>query len=164
MTIYELQNLFAQYGLYVLAALVFWEYLSLPGVPGGIVLVLMGIMAGLGVFSIETALAGAFFSAMAGSVLIYLIGFIFPKPQMKFYGRRQTMKERFRLVDQYLKRYGKLALFRCRFHPVFRTFISIPAGILRMNFLDYLISSLLGNAIFVTMVVGAAFLITSLIV
>lgn len=164
MTIYELQNLFAQYGIYVLAALVLWNYLSLPVVPGGAVLVLMGVMAGLGIFSLQSGLLAAVLASIIGSLVIYAVGYLFPRPLMKFYSRRKKLDERFRLVDKFMTQHGRMALLRCRLNVTFRTFISIPAGILRMNMLGFLLSTVVGNALFCGAVVGACYLITALLV
>lgn len=164
MTIYELQNILSQYSLFVLAALLFVEYLSLPGFPRGIVLPLMGILSGLGVFGLRQGAIAAFAAATAAALAVYLVGYSFPKPAMRFYSSRQKGVERFQQVEKFLKRYGRLALVRCRFHPVFRTFVSIPAGVLRMNFVGYLASTLVGNALFVALVMGAAHLVTALLV
>lgn len=164
MTIYELQNLFAQYGIYVLAALVLWNYLSLPVVPGTVVLALMGTMAGLGIFSLRDGLLAAVLASVLGSVAVYTVGFLFPRPLMKFYSRRKKLDERFRLVDKYMKQHGRLSLLRCRLKFAFRTFISIPAGILRMNAAGFLLSTAVGNSLFCGIVVGGFYLLTVLLV
>jgi len=164
MTVYEIQNILSQYGLYVLAALVFVEYLSFPGMPRGIVLPVMGFVSRLGVFSFEQAFLGALIAAMAASLLIYIIGYALPQPAMKFYSRREKYADRFREVEKFMKKYGKLALFRSRLNRTYRTFISIPAGILHMNILGYFISSLLGNALFIGVSVGVVNLVAMLIV
>ncbi len=164
MTIYELQNILAHYGLYVLAVLLFIEYLSLPGFPRGIVLPLMGVLSRMGVFGFWQGAAAAFGAATAAALVVYLIGYSFPQPAMGFYSRRQKGVERFQQVEKFLKRYGKLALVRSRFHPVFRTFVSIPAGVLRMNFVGFLFSTLVGNGLFVLFVMGLANVATMLVV
>ena len=163
MTIYELQNLFAQYGIYVLAALVLWNYLSLPVVPGGAVLVLMGVMAGLGIFSLQSGLLASVLASVIGSLVIYAVGYLFPRPLMKFYSRRKKGADRFQTVEKIMKRYGKLALLRCRIYSPYRTFISIPAGILRMNFFGYFFSTLVGNGLHILAVAGFFNLLTMLI-
>lgn len=164
MTVYEIQNILSQYGLYVLAALVFVEYLSFPGMPRGIVLPVMGFVSRLGVFSFEYAFISALAAAMAASLLIYLIGYALPEPAMKFYSRREKYADRFREVEKFMKKYGRLALLRSRLTRTYRTFISIPAGILRMNFLGYFVSSLIGNALFIVASIGVVNLLTMFIV
>ena len=164
MTVYELQNILSQYGLYVLAGLVFVEYLSFPGIPRGIVLPVMGFMSRLGVFSFEYGFIGALSAAMAASLLVYLLGYVMPNPAMKFYSRREKYADRFREVEKFMKKYRKLALLRSRFTRTYRTFISIPAGILRMNFLGYFVSSLLGNALFILFCMGTVNILTMFVV
>ncbi len=164
MTIYELQNILSQYGLYVLAGLVFIEYLSFPGFPRGVVLPLMGILSRMGIFSFEYGLIAAAAASVAACLIIYFIGYAFPRPCMKFYSRRKKGAERFQAMEKFMKRYGRMALLRSRIYSVFRTFVSIPAGILRMNFWGYLISTLIGNGLHIFAAMGIANLVTMLII
>jgi len=163
MTIYELQNILSQYALYVMAALVFIEYLSFPGLPRGIVIPLFGIMSRMGIFSFEYGFIAAAAASVAASLVIYIIGYTFPKPCMKFYSRRQKGVERFQTVEKMMKRYGNFMILRCRVFSAFRTFVSIPAGILRMNVVLYFFSTLLGNALHVFISMLAANLLATLI-
>ena len=154
MTIYELQNILSQYGLYVLVGLVFVEYLSIPRFPRGIALPLVGVFTRMGIFSIEYGVVGALAGSLAASLLVYALGYLFPEPAMRFYSGRQKGVERFQNVEKMMKRYGKLTLLRCRLYSVYRTFVSIPAGILRMNFWGYLFSTLVGNGLHILAVAG----------
>ena len=163
MTIYELQNILSQYGLYVLVGLVFIEYLSIPGFPRGVAVPLVGILSRMGVFSPEYGFIGALAAALVASLLVYALGYGFPYPAMRFYSRRKKGAGRFQTVEKIMKRYGKLALLRCRIYSPYRTFISIPAGILRMNFLGYFFSTLVGNGLHILAVAGFFNLLTMLI-
>ena len=147
MTIYELQNILSQYGLYVLVGLVFVEYLSVPKFPRGIALPFIGALS----------------ASVIASLLVYALGYLLPQPAMRFYSSRQKGIERFQNVEKMMKRYGKLTLLRCRLYSVYRTFVSIPAGILRMNFWGYLLSTIVGNGLHVAAVVGFFNLLTMLV-
>ena len=114
MTIYELQNILSQYGLYVLVGLVFVEYLSVPKFPRGIALPLVGVFARMGIFSLKHGFIGALSASIAASLLVYALGYLLPQPAMRFYSSRQKGIERFQNVEKMMKRYGKLTLVRCR--------------------------------------------------
>ena len=121
-------------------------------------------MSRLGVFSFEYGFICALVAAMTASLLVYLLGYVMPNPAMKFYSRREKYADRFREVEKFMKKNRRLALLRSRFTRTYRTFISIPAGILRMNFLGYLVSSLLGNALFILFCMGAVNILTMFMV
>lgn len=163
MTIYELQNILSQYGLYVLVGLVFVEYLSVPKFPRGIALPLVGVFARMGIFSLKYGFIGALSASVIASLLVYALGYLLPQPAMRFYSSRQKGIERFQNVEKMMKRYGRLTLLRCRLYSVYRTFVSIPAGILRMNFWGYLLSTIVGNGLHVAAVVGFFNLLTMLV-
>ena len=163
MTIYELQNILSQYSLYVLVGLVFVEYLSIPRFPRGVVLPFFGVLSRMGIFSLEYGFIGALAASVVASLVVYGLGYLFPEPAMRFYSGRQKGVERFQTVEKLMKRYGKLALLRCRIRSPYRTFVSIPAGILRMNFWGYLISTLVGNGLHILAVVGLFNLLAMLI-
>ena len=50
-------------------------------------------------------------------------------------------------ANDWFKKYGAWAVFLCRFVPVLRVLITIPAGINRMNVVQFTILSLLGTTI-----------------
>ena len=84
---------------------------------------------------------------------------------MLYYISRLVSEERlYRFVDKYgkwiklkgkdvarandwFKKYGAIAVFICRFIPVLRVQITIPAGINRMNVMLFAILSLIGTTI-----------------
>jgi len=49
------------------------------------------------------------------------------------------------LADTFFNKYGSAAIFFSRLLPVVRTFISLPAGIARMNFPKFVVYSFLGS-------------------
>src|SRR5262249_43740601 len=48
------------------------------------------------------------------------------------------------LTTDWFKRWGSITVFLCRFVPVIRHFISIPAGMARMNLLKFSIYTTIG--------------------
>jgi len=164
MTVYDLQNLFSQYGIIILSLLVFVEYLSIPGYPGGAVLPLMGVMAQFGVFPFWKGYLAALVAAVASFTVVYWVGYLFNKPVTDFFSRRKKTTVYFQRIDGYLQRFGNSTLFFSRLMPVIRSFISIPAGVLKMNFWVYFLLSLAGTVLFILMMMGAGFFFTGLFV
>ncbi len=114
--------------------------------PSEIIMPFSGYLVYTGQFGlIETGLAGAF-GCVVGSVAAYYIGDYGGRPFLEKYGKYVliTNKELDR-ADHWFEKYGDAAIFISRLLPVIRTFISLPAGIARMNFPKFVIYTFLGS-------------------
>jgi membrane protein DedA with SNARE-associated domain len=84
----------------------------------------------------ELFIAG-FFGALGnllGSLVAYYAGLWGGRPFLLRYGRWVLITPReIDLADRWFSRYGEITVFASRLLPVVRTFISLPAGIARMN-------------------------------
>lgn len=114
--------------------------------PSEIIMPFSGYLVHTGRFGlVETGLAGAF-GCVVGSVVAYYVGIYGGRPFMEKYGRYVliTSKE-LDNADRWFERYGDAAIFISRLLPVIRTFISLPAGIARMNFPKFVIYTFVGS-------------------
>lgn len=116
--------------------------------PSEIVMPLAGFYAVLypGRFSLlGVTLAGAI-GCLIGSAAAYGIGRAGGRPLLLRYGRyvliSQADSDR---ADRLFARHGNAVTFFSRLLPVVRTYISLPAGIARMNFLHFNTYTLLGS-------------------
>ncbi|MEO0107614.1 MAG: DedA family protein [candidate division WOR-3 bacterium] len=90
-------------------------------------------------------LAGAL-GCLVGSVVAYWVGVWGGRPFVERYGRYVLIsKHDLDTADRFFARYGQAAIFISRLLPVVRTFISLPAGISRMNFAKFCLYSFLGS-------------------
>jgi membrane protein DedA with SNARE-associated domain len=82
---------------------------------------------------------------LLGSWLAYLAGAIGGRPLINRWGRYLllTPHEMDRAHD-WFERHGEAAVFFSRLLPVVRTFISLPAGVARMNFAKFTLYTVLG--------------------
>ena len=102
-------------------------------------LVLSGQFTMLGI-----TLAGAV-GNVVGSVAAYYAGIWGGRPLVERYGPYLLISHRdLDLADRWFQRYGEAAVFFSRMLPVVRTFISLPAGIARMNFPRFVLFTFLG--------------------
>jgi membrane protein DedA with SNARE-associated domain len=91
----------------------------------------------------------AFYGALGnllGSWVAYWISYKGGRPLLKKYGKYVLVTQH--EVDQaedWFKKYGELAVFASRMLPVVRTFISVPAGIARMNFWKFSFYTFVGS-------------------
>lgn len=95
-----------------------------------------------------TLLAG-FYGALGctiGSAVAYWVGAVGGRPFIIKYGRYILLSpHHLELADRWFAERGELMAFVSRLLPVVRTFISLPAGIARMNFPKFLIYTFLGS-------------------
>jgi membrane protein DedA with SNARE-associated domain len=71
---------------------------------------------------------------LAGSLLAYYVGYKGGRPLVNRYGRFVLMSQHdLDVAEKWFTKYGTWAIFFSRVLPVLRTFISLPAGIARMN-------------------------------
>ena len=81
-----------------------------------------------------------------GSALAYWVGYFGGRPFILKYGRFLLMSRRdIDRADAWFHKYGDLAVFFSRLLPVIRTFISLPAGIARMPFWQFLVYTFVGS-------------------
>lgn len=86
---------------------------------------------------VEWLFLAAFYGALGntiGSLVAYWAGAWGGRPLIHRYGRYVFISQReLDWADRWFMRYGEVAVFGSRLLPVIRTFISVPAGVSRMN-------------------------------
>lgn len=97
----------------------------------------------------EWLFLAAFYGALGnliGSLVAYYAGAWGGRPFLNRYGRYIfiTQKE-LDWADRWFARYGEPTVFFSRMLPVIRTFISVPAGVARMNVLRFSVLSFIGS-------------------
>jgi membrane protein DedA with SNARE-associated domain len=91
------------------------------------------------------AVAGAA-GCVVGSAVAYGIGATGGRPLLLRYGRYVLISHHDAdRADAFFARYGDITIFATRLMPIVRTFISLPAGIARMNFGKFLAYTFLGS-------------------
>jgi membrane protein DedA with SNARE-associated domain len=81
-----------------------------------------------------------------GSILSYALGAWGGRPLVKRYGKYIMIHEEdLEKADRWFGRWGDWAAFVSRLLPIVRTFISFPAGVVRMNFARFAAFSFVGS-------------------
>jgi membrane protein DedA with SNARE-associated domain len=62
-------------------------------------------------------------------------------------------------AERQFQRYGSGLVLAGRVIPGVRTLVSLPAGLARMNFLKFLIATLVGSYVWCTLLIGAGYLL-----
>jgi membrane protein DedA with SNARE-associated domain len=80
-----------------------------------------------------------------GSLIAYAIGAYGGRPFLERYGRYLLIREHeIDLAERFFERWGRITVFVSRLMPVVRTFISFPAGVVRMPLRPFIVYSTAG--------------------
>ncbi len=86
-----------------------------------------------------------------GSVIAYYAGMWAGRPLLNKYGRYILISQRdLEISDRWFTRSGSWTVFVSRLLPVVRTYISLPAGIARMNIIKFVVYTFVGSFIWST--------------
>ncbi len=108
-------------------------------------------------FIVVAAFWGALGNTL-GSVITYWVGAVGGRPFLEKYGKYVLIsKHDMDLADRWFVRWGEPTAFFSRVLPVVRTFISLPAGIARMNFARFTILTFVGSFIWSGILAWAGF-------
>jgi membrane protein DedA with SNARE-associated domain len=85
------------------------------------------------------------FGSIVGSLLSYGIGFYGGMPFVRKFGKYALLDEKeLEATEGFFKKHGEITIFICRFIPVVRHLISIPAGTGKMNLIKFSIFTIIG--------------------
>lgn len=158
MGIQELTQYFTQYGVIFVFVIVLLEYMNLPGVPAGIIMPMAGVWASRGQIGFLTVMALSVAAGLLGSWILYFLGRLGGDAFFRFYIKKfPKQKELLEKNMEVLRRKGSIGVFISKLLPLARTLISIPAGMISMNFTKYTISSLMGVALWNLIFIGAGY-------
>ena len=138
-------NTIASLGYFGVGLMMAIESACIP-LPSEIIMPFAGFLAAQGKFSLlGVALAGAL-GCVVGSILAYLAGILGGRVFIEKYGKYILISRHdLDIADNFFNKYGSSAIFFSRLLPVVRTFISLPAGIAKMNFSKFVIYSFFGS-------------------
>jgi len=121
------------------------ESMCIP-LPSEIIMPFSGFLVAQGRFTLlGVAFAGSVGSVI-GSVIAYWIGVYGGRVFIEKYGKYFLISRHdLDIADKFFNKYGSAAVFFSRMLPVVRTFISLPAGISRMNFPKFVAYTFIGS-------------------
>ena len=158
MTMELIMQYFARYGGIAIFVIVLLEYLNLPGFPAGVIMPLAGLWAARGNIRFLPALAITVAAGLTGSMILYYLGYkggelLLQKYLNKFPKQRPAIEKKL----AWIRDKGSVGIFISKLVPMVRTLVSIPAGVSKMNLVQYTISSTLGIFVWNLFFVGAGY-------
>lgn len=157
--IINLMNQFGYIGIFLLIAI---ENIF-PPIPSEVILSFGGYMTTYSNLNVPLVILSATLGSLLGAIVLYAIGKILNKERlMKIVSGKvgkilHLKKEDIESADKWFDTKGEKCVFFCRFIPIVRSLISIPAGMSEMNIPKFLIYTTIGSLIWnsVLVVVGS---------
>jgi membrane protein DedA with SNARE-associated domain len=151
----SLLNQFGYFGIGLLMAIenVF------PPIPSEVILTFSGFLTTISSLQPFLVIISATIGSVVGALILYYIGFLIPVQSLKSalsgkIGQRMHLKSSdLSKAGLWFVEKGNLAVFLCRFVPIVRSLISIPAGTAHMNLGTFLFLTAAGTAIWNTLLV-----------
>lgn len=155
-------DIMEQYGYIGILLLIAIENLF-PPIPSEVILTFGGFMTSSTNMTITGVVIFSLIGSVLGAIILYFVGRLLDVTRIKRIVERWGRILRLTVDDidkanNWFDKYGYWTVFFCRFIPLIRSLISIPAGMARMNFPMFLLLTTLGSLIwnFVLINVGAA--------
>ncbi|MCL4545436.1 MAG: DedA family protein [Chloroflexi bacterium] len=132
------------FGIVILMAI---ESACVP-LPSEVIMPFSGFLVAQGKLTLVGAALAGGVGCTLGSILAYTVGAYGGRPFVLRYGKYVLLSHHdVDLADRWFQHYGEATAFFTRLLPVVRTFISLPAGIARMNFARFIIYSFIGSVL-----------------
>lgn len=130
-----------------------------PPIPSEVILLFGGFMTTYTNLSIPLMVIAATLGSLLGAIFLYYIGKLLNKERLKRIvsgkiGKILRIKyEDIDKADEWFDKKGNKTVFFCRFIPIVRSLISIPAGMSEMSMSKFLIYTITGSAIWNTVLI-----------
>ncbi|MFH8376532.1 DedA family protein [Streptomyces cyaneofuscatus] len=130
-----------------------------PPLPSEIILPLTGFAASQGVLSLASALFWTTLGSVVGALALYGLGAVFGRERMHALWAKLPLVKPSDLVrtEEWFARHGTKAVLLGRMVPVFRSLISVPAGVERMPLPVFIGLTTAGSLVWNTVLVLAGY-------
>lgn len=130
-----------------------------PPLPSEVILPLTGFAAAQGVLSLASALFWTTLGSVVGAVALYGLGAVFGRERMHALWAKLPLVKTSDLerTEEWFARHGTKAVLLGRMVPVFRSLISVPAGVERMPLPRFVALTTAGSLVWNTVLVLAGY-------
>ncbi|MCK1975557.1 DedA family protein [Jeotgalicoccus huakuii] len=152
-----LEDLINQFGYFAIVFLIALENIF-PPIPSEVILTFGGFMTAHTEMSIFGVIIASTVGSVGGAIVLYYLGSILGKERMKRivlrYGKWLRVTENdIEKSYNWFGKYGGWTVFFCRFVPLIRSLISIPAGMSKMSMPLFIVLTTIGTLIWNTVLV-----------
>ena len=157
-----IQGIMEQFGYGGVAFLIMLENIF-PPLPSEVILTFGGFMTTQTSLSIGGMIVASTFGAIVGALILYFFGRLLSVERLEKivdkYGKLLRLtKSDVSKADGWFNRYGVWTVLFCRFVPLIRSLISLPAGMAKMSLGTFLLFTTMGTLLWNTILIylGAA--------
>jgi membrane protein DedA with SNARE-associated domain len=144
-------NIMEQFGYIGIFLLITIENLF-PPIPSEVILTFGGFMTTHTSLSVLGVVVASTIGSVAGAIVLYGIGLLIDVNRIEKIVEKwghilRLTKKDIHKANEWFSKYGVWTVFFCRFIPLIRSLISLPAGMAHMNFGVFLVLTTLGTLI-----------------
>lgn len=150
-------NLVESWGYLGIFCMMFLESSFFP-FPSEVVMIPAGYLVFQGKMNIFLAFFAGTFGSLMGAIFNYYLCYFFGRSLIEKYGKYVGIDdEKMQKFESFFKRHGEISTFNCRLIPGIRQYISLPAGLARMNIFRFSLFTTLGAGIWVAILLGLGY-------
>ena len=123
--------------------------------PSEVAMIPAGYLAHQGQMSLVLAWCAGTAGSLAGAVFNYYLCYFFGRELVLKYGKYVGItEEKMRKFEAFFNKHGEISTFNCRLIPGIRQYISLPAGLAKMNLFKFSLYTTLGAGIWVAILLA----------
>lgn len=150
-------NLVESWGYLGIFCMMFLESSFFP-FPSEVAMIPAGYLVFQGKMNIFLAFFAGTFGSLMGAIFNYYLCYFFGRGLIEKYGKYVGIDdEKMQKFESFFKRHGEISTFNCRLIPGIRQYISLPAGLARMNVFKFSLFTTLGAGIWVAILLGLGY-------
>lgn len=146
-----------QWGYIGIFCMMFLESSFFP-FPSEIVMIPAGYLASKGEMNLILAFLAGTGGSLAGAVFNYYLCYFFGRELILKYGKYvRITEEKMEKFENFFNKHGEISTFNCRLIPGIRQYISLPAGLAKMNLFKFSLYTTLGAGIWVAILLAVGY-------
>lgn len=150
-------NLVESWGYLGIFCMMFLESSFFP-FPSEVAMIPAGYLAFQDKMNIFLAFFAGTFGSLMGAIFNYYLCYFFGRSLIEKYGKYVGIDDdKMQKFESFFKRHGEISTFNCRLIPGIRQYISLPAGLARMNVFRFSLFTTLGAGIWVAILLGLGY-------
>ncbi|CUU74629.1 DedA family protein [Campylobacter hyointestinalis] len=128
--------------------------------PSEVVMIPAGYLVFKGDMNMFLAFLSGASGSLFGALFNYYLCYFFGRPFIEKYGKFVGItEEKMRKFETFFEKYGEISTFNCRLLPGIRQYISLPAGLAKMNIFRFSLLTTLGAGIWVAILMAIGYIL-----
>ncbi|MDE1726950.1 MAG: DedA family protein [Thaumarchaeota archaeon] len=124
---------------------------ALIPIPSEVIMPFSGYLVSTGKFNVVFVIIAGSIGNLVGGLIAYFVGSYLGRGFILKYGKYVLLKKsHLEFAESYFKKYGDRSTFISRLLPAIRTYVSLPAGVAKMNLKKFAVFTLVGSIIWST--------------